>query len=94
MLKHYIYVQYGCGKQSAVVYSLNPNIMASFPLDSCQELPKSDPASAVERCEGALIRLRTSLKGGKTLYICPLWMWEAIKGGLQPQPGHHGIISA
>jgi len=20
-------------------------------------------------------------------------MWEAIKGGLQPQPWHHGIIS-
>jgi hypothetical protein len=51
-----------------------------------KDCQKSDPASAVERCKGALICLHTSLKGEKTLYICPLWMWEAIKGGLQPQP--------
>jgi hypothetical protein len=47
MLKHFIYIHYGCGKQSAVVYSLNHNIMASFQPDSCQELPKSDPSLAV-----------------------------------------------
>ena len=29
----------------------------------------------------------------QTCYICPRWMWEAIKGGLQPQPWHHGIIT-
>ncbi len=57
------------------------------------ELPKSDPASAVSRCKGALICLRTSLKSKITLHICPKWMCEAIKGGLQPQPCHHGIIS-
>ncbi len=45
--KHFMYVQYGCGKQSKVVYTLNHDIMASFPLDSHPELPKSDPASAV-----------------------------------------------
>ncbi len=56
------------------------------------ELPKSDPASAVSHCKGALICLRTSLKG-KTLHICPIWMCEAIKGGLEPQPCQHGIIS-
>ncbi len=32
MLKHFTYIHYGCGKQSAVVYSLNHNIMASFHL--------------------------------------------------------------
>ena len=47
VLHHFIYVQYGCGEQSAVVYSLNHDIIASFPLDSHQELPKSDQASAV-----------------------------------------------
>ncbi len=57
------------------------------------ELPKSDPASAVPRCKGALICLCTSLKGKITLHIRPTWMCEAIKGGLQPQPWHHGIIS-
>ncbi len=29
----------------------------------------------------------------KYFYICPIWMWEAIKSGLQPRPWHHGIIS-
>ncbi len=93
MLKHFTHVHYGCGKLSKVVYSLNHDIMASFTFNSHQELPKSDPALAVLRCKGALICLCTSLKGAKTFYICPLWMWEAIKGGLQPQPWHHGIIS-
>ncbi len=57
------------------------------------ELPKSDQASAVSRCKGAIICLCTSLKGKITLTICPTWMCEAIKGGLQPQPWRHGIIS-
>ncbi len=39
VLNHFIYVHYGCGKQSAMVYSLNHIIMASFPLDRNQELP-------------------------------------------------------
>ncbi len=30
MLKHVSYIQYGCGKQSVVVYSLNNVIMSSF----------------------------------------------------------------
>jgi hypothetical protein len=65
VLNHFIYVHYGCGEQSAIIYSLNHNIMASFPLDSNQELPKSDPALAVYRCKGALICLHTSLKRKK-----------------------------
>jgi hypothetical protein len=40
-----------------VVISLNNDIMASFPFDSHPELPKSDPASAVLQCKGALICL-------------------------------------
>jgi hypothetical protein len=64
-------VHYGYEKQSKVVISLNHDIMASFPLVSHPELPKSDLASAVLWCKGALICLRTSLKGGETLYICP-----------------------
>ena len=32
------------------------------------------------------------MKDAKTLYICSIWGWEAIKGGLQPQSCHHGII--
>jgi hypothetical protein len=93
VLKHFLDVHYGFEKQSKVVISLNHDIMASFPIDSHPELPKSDPASAVLWCKGALICLRTSLKGKETLYIWPKCRCEAIKGGNQPQPLHHGIIS-
>ncbi len=47
VLNHFMYVQYGCREQPAMVYSLNHIIMASFPLDGNQELPKSDPALVV-----------------------------------------------
>jgi hypothetical protein len=40
VLKYFIYVQYGCEKQSKVVYSLNHDITALFTLDSDPELPK------------------------------------------------------
>ncbi len=39
--KHFIYVHYGCGKQSKVAYRLNHDIMASFPLDRHPELLKT-----------------------------------------------------
>ncbi len=93
VLKHFLDVDNGCGDQSQVIYSLNHDIMASCPLDSHPELPKSDPASVVWQCKGALKCLGISLKCAKTLYICPMWMQDAIKGGNQPQPWHHGIIS-
>jgi hypothetical protein len=44
VLKHFIYVQYGYGKQSTVVYSLNNNIMASFPPNNHKGLPKIWPS--------------------------------------------------
>jgi hypothetical protein len=72
--------------ESKVVYSLNQDIMESFPLNSHPESPKSDSATAVLRCKGGIEILCTLLKGAKMLYTCPIWMWEAIKGGLQPQP--------
>ncbi len=30
----------------------------------------------------------------KTLCIHPIWMWDAVNGGLKPQPWHHNIIQA
>ncbi len=93
VLKHLLDDHYGYEKQTKMVISLNHDIMALFPLDSHPELPKSYPESAVLWCKGAFTCLRTSLTGEKTLYVCPKWRWEAIKGGNQPQPLHHGIIS-
>jgi hypothetical protein len=70
VLKHFLDVHYRYEKQTKVVISLNHDIMASFPLDSHPELPKSDPASAVLWCKGELICLRTSLKGKKNfMYV-------------------------
>ncbi len=63
VLKHFIYIHYGYMKQSKVVYSLDHDIVVSFPLNSHPELPKSDPASAmlwhiptylIERCLNTL----------------------------------------
>ncbi len=49
-------------------------------------------SSAVKKSKAALICPQTSLKAAKTLHTYPIWMWEAIKGGLKPQPWHHSII--
>jgi hypothetical protein len=66
-----MYIQYGCMKQSKVVYSLNHDITVSFTLNSDPEWPISDLASLVQQSKGALICPQTSLKGAKTLYTCP-----------------------
>jgi hypothetical protein len=53
VLKHFIYAQDGCEKQSIVVYSLNHDIMASFPLDShkATSKPSASPiCNSAERC--------------------------------------------
>jgi hypothetical protein len=31
-------------------------------------------------------------QGAKPLCIHPIWIWDAVNGGLQPQPWHHNII--
>ncbi len=43
VLIHIPYIQYGCGKQSMVVYSLNNVIMPSFHSHTDPNLPKSGP---------------------------------------------------
>ena len=35
-----------------------------------------------------------SQQGAKTLWIYPIWMWDAVNGGLKPQPWHHHIVHA
>ena len=62
-----------------MVYSLNHVTTASFTLNIDPEMPKSDLALLVEQSKDALICPWTSLKGAKTLNICPIQMWEALK---------------
>jgi hypothetical protein len=38
------------------------------------------------------IRPFTAYQGAKTLHIHPIWMWDAVSGGSQPQPWFHNII--
>jgi hypothetical protein len=86
VLKHFSYIQYGCGKQS-VVASLNNVIMPSFYRShSDPKTPKSGQTLPVELCKGLPIYLSTEYDGAQTLYIHPIWMWDAVSGGLQPQP--------
>ncbi len=143
VLKHCIYIQYGCGMQSAVVYSLNHDTMMSFWLCLTQiyqtfaptctgwrcsntvytsnmdlgcnqrwftastmtpwclfgsALPKFikllPPPVQVKQCKGAPICPSTAYEGAQTLYIHPIWMWDKVSGGLQPQPWHHNVIWA
>ncbi len=36
----------------------------------------------------------TAYEGAQTLYIHPIWMWDAVSGDLQHQPWHHIVIWA
>jgi hypothetical protein len=40
VLKHFIYIQYGCGMQSAVVYSLNHDTTMSFLVPPYPNFPR------------------------------------------------------
>ncbi len=83
VLKHFSYIQYGCGKQSVVVYSLNNVIMPSFHRShSDPKIPKSGPTLPVELCKGAPTCLSTAYDGAQTPYIHPIWMWDAVSGCL------------
>jgi len=42
--------------------------------------------------KGVPICPSTASQGVKPLCIHPIWMWDAVNGGLQPQPWHRNII--
>ncbi len=44
------------------------------------------PPAQIQQCKGAPICPSTAYEGAQTLYIHPIWMWDAVSGGLQPQP--------
>ena len=52
------------------------------------------PAHVMVRHKGAPICPSTASQGAKTLCIHPIWMWDAVNGGLKPQPWHRDIIQA
>ncbi len=38
------------------------------------------------KVRGAPICPSTAYEGAKTLFTHPIWMWEVVSGGFQPQP--------
>ena len=94
-VEHLIYVQYGCKKQSKMVYSLNHDITASFILYSDPEMPKSD--LALSQCNKVIVYSCpwTSLKGATSKHLIYVQYGcekqSKVVYSLQPQPlWHHG----
>ncbi len=86
-VKHFVYIQYGCGKQSMGVCSLNHDTATSY------RLSKNTPFSLkfTHTCTritamGIPICPSKASQGAKTLCIHPICVWDAFNGGLQPQP--------
>jgi len=68
------------------------NIIRAWPYPN---LPKIHHRSAqVRQCKGAPICSSMAYQDAETLSIHLMWMWEALHGGLGPQPWHYNIICA
>jgi hypothetical protein len=79
VLKHFVYIQYGCGMQSKGVCGLNHDTTTSY------RLSKAIPhLHTYYGYKGVPICPSTASQGAKTLCIHPIWMWGAVNGGWQP----------
>jgi hypothetical protein len=73
------------GSSSDGLQPLNKVItMPSFHSHTVPKLPKSGPTLPVYQCKGAPISLSTAYEGAQILSMYPIWMWEAVSGGIQP----------
>ena len=94
VLKYFAYIQYGCGVQSLRVCSLNHDTSTSYRLGHTPFFLKFTPTST---CNTS-IRMHPyahpqHLKVLK--YFAYIWHgWDAVNGGLEPQPWHRNIIQA
>jgi hypothetical protein len=77
VLKQIIYIKYGSGMQSEVVYSLNHDLTASLVLDRTLNIPKIHLHLHRYQHKGAPISPSTAYKGAETHYIYIIWKWDA-----------------
>jgi hypothetical protein len=95
VLKYFAYIQYGCGVQSLRVCSLNHDTSTSYRLGHTPFFLKFTPTCT---CNTAMmdapIYPSTASQGAQILLVYLIWMWDAVNGGLQPQPWHRNIIQA
>jgi hypothetical protein len=95
VVKHFVYIWYGCGMHFTGVWSLNHDLATSQRLSHAPNFSKIPPPPLqVEQCKGAPICSSTAYQGAKTLFIHIQWMWGALHGGLEPQPWHYNITWA
>ena len=83
----------GCSQWGFEVSTMTPqhhtgSAMLHFPLNP------PPPAYVMVRHKGVPICPSTASQGAKTLCIYPIWMWDAVNEGLQPQPWSYNIIQA
>jgi hypothetical protein len=88
VLKRFVYMLYWCGMQSTGVWSLNHDITTSLGLRHTPRFLKLHRRKSV-KC--APICPSTAYQGAKTICKHMIWMWDAIHGGLEPQPWHCNI---
>ncbi len=97
VLNHLIYIQYGCGVQSVVIWSLIHDITMSFglrltPIDKCKtNCPNLNRYDSVRVDPCAFPQ---HMKMTNHFIYMQIWMWDAVRGGLEPQPWHHYVIWA
>ena len=49
------------------------------------------PRAQAKQCKGATMSPSTAYQGFKTLWMCMIWMWDAVCGVLEPQPWSYNI---
>ena len=87
--------QWGFSINKLTICSLNHDLTTSYWLSHTPFSWNSPPpAHVMVRHKGAPIYPSTASEGATTLCVHPIWMWDAVNGGLKPQQWHHNIIQA
>jgi hypothetical protein len=97
VFKHFLYIQYGGGKQAVVVYSLNHDIMAAFELyaNSHAHISYVNQPDLDMMCISPRVHpygIPTSYEGAETLFTQLIWKWTAVSNCLRLPPLHPDTI--